>query len=272
MERAAHVAVVIPTKNEQRNIAETIMRAQKHFSRIVVVDSASTDDTVAIARELGATVVAYEWDGKYPKKKQWCLDNVAPDCPWVLFLDGDEQLSDELAQEIVAAADTSRAHAWDVELTYTFLGRALQHGYVVRKRVLLHRATCRYPAVDDLAAPGMGEQEGHYQPIVEGPVGTLTRRLLHHDQDPVTSWFARHNRYSDWEAWLHRHPDVRATVRSLKTRQGRLFDRLPFKSVLFFLYCYLVKQGFRDGRAGFHYALALSFYRWQIHLKSIEPA
>lgn len=271
MQPEPSIAVVIPTKNEARNIAETVARAGKHFTDIYVVDSDSTDDTVSIARAAGATVVPYTWPGGYPKKKQWCLDQVGLEHRWVLFIDGDELLSDELCEQMIAAVRHGSASAWDVRLTYTFLGRQLRHGYVVRKRVLLDRSACRYPTVDDLGAPGMGEQEGHYQPLVDGSAGTLDARLVHDDRDPVSSWFARHNRYSDWEAWLQTHPTVRAQVRELKTRQGRIFDRLPFKSIAFFLYCFVAKQGFRDGRAGFHYALALSFYRWQIHLKTIDP-
>ncbi|MEU4094100.1 glycosyltransferase family 2 protein [Streptomyces sp. NPDC026673] len=266
------IVVAIPTKNEAENIATTVGSVVDHFEAVVVVDSDSTDDTRAIAESLGAQVVPYTWDGKYPKKKQWCLDNVHPDIPWLLFLDGDEVPTPELIDELreVFARQPVLPAAYDIPLLYWFAGRPLRRGYTVVKRSLLDRTRVSYPEVDDLDAPGMGEQEGHYQPRADGPVGRLRGRIEHRDLDPVRTWFERHNRYSDWEAWLEHHQDAKEQVRGLKTRQGRLFQKVPFKPLLFFGYTYVARRGFLDGRAGFDYALALSFYRWQIGLKTRE--
>jgi hypothetical protein len=63
---------------------------------------------------------------------------------------------------------------------------------------------------------------------------------------------------------------VREEIRQVKSRQGQLFHRAPFKPALSFAYAYLFKRGFLDGRAGLDYALAMSFYRWQIAMKSRE--
>ncbi|MDX3075373.1 glycosyltransferase family 2 protein [Streptomyces sp. NPDC088354] len=267
------VVVAIPTKNEAENIATTVDAVAGHFEAVVVVDSGSTDDTQAIAVAHGAEVVPYTWDGGYPKKKQWCLENVYPDVPWLLFLDGDEVPTPELIAELRELfARPVTAAAFDIPLLYWFAGRPLRRGHTVVKRSLLDRTRVSYPEVDDLAAPGMGEQEGHYQPTADGPVGRLRGRIEHRDLDPVRTWFDRHNRYSDWEAWLEHHPGAKEQVRGLKTRQGRLFQKVPFKPLLFFGYTYVARRGFLDGRAGFDYALALSFYRWQIGLKTRERA
>ncbi|MFF7676253.1 glycosyltransferase family 2 protein [Actinacidiphila glaucinigra] len=274
LESRIPVVVAIPTKNEAENIAATVGSVIGHFEAVVVVDSDSTDDTRAIAESLGAQVVPYTWDGKYPKKKQWCLDNVHPDIPWLLFLDGDEVPTPELIDELreVFARQPVLPAAFDIPLLYWFAGRPLRRGYTVVKRSLLDRTRVSYPEVDDLGAPGMGEQEGHYQPRADGPVGQLRGRIEHRDLDPVRTWFERHNRYSDWEAWLEHHPGAKEQVRGLKTRQGRIFQRVPFKPLLFFGYTYLARRGFLDGRAGLDYALALSFYRWQIGVKTRENA
>lgn len=266
------IVVAIPTKNEGENIATTVASVIDHFEAVVVVDSDSTDGTRAIAASLGAEVVPYTWDGKYPKKKQWCLDNVHPHIPWLLFLDGDEVPTPELIAELreVFARQPVLPAAFDIPLLYWFAGRPLRRGYTVVKRSLLDRTKVSYPEVDDLDAPGMGEQEGHYQPRADGPVRQLKGRIEHRDLDPVRTWFERHNRYSDWEAWLEHHPGAKEQVRGLKTRQGRIFQKVPFKPLLFFGYTYLARRGFLDGRAGFDYALALSFYRWQIGLKTRE--
>ncbi|MEV6105930.1 glycosyltransferase family 2 protein [Streptomyces sp. NPDC051940] len=270
------IVVVIPTKNEAENIARTVRSVIDHVDHVVVVDSDSTDDTRALAEEQGAEVVPYEWDGKYPKKKQWCLDRVRPEIPWVLFLDGDETPSPELLDElhrIFGREDrTVKPAAFDIPLGYWFAGRRLKHGYTIVKRVLLDRTRCRFPELGDLDAPGMGEQEGHYQPLADGTVVRLKAPIEHEDLDPVRTWFDRHNRYSDWEAWLEHHPDVREDIRVAKTRQGQLFHKAPFKPLVSFGYAYVLKRGFLDGRAGLDYALAMSFYRWQIALKTREGA
>ncbi|WP_049578318.1 glycosyltransferase family 2 protein [Streptomyces sp. SBT349] len=266
------IVVAIPTKNEAANIATTVRSAIGHFAAVVVVDSDSTDDTRALAKAEGAEVVPYTWDGRYPKKKQWCLEHVRPDLPWLLFLDGDETPSAELLLElrrIFLDGREVRPAAFDIPLRYWFAGRRLRHGYTIVKRALLDRTRTRFPEPDDLAAPGMGEQEGHYQPLAE-PVFRLRAPIEHLDLDPVRTWFERHNRYSDWEAWLELHPEVREQIRAAKTRQGQVFHRAPFKPLLSFGYSYLFRLGFLDGRAGLDYALAMSFYRWQIGLKTRE--
>ncbi|GHJ23867.1 hypothetical protein TPA0909_54810 [Streptomyces albus] len=280
VERAAvdvlPVVVVIPTRNEAENIAQTVRSVIGRFAHVVVVDSDSTDGTRDLAKAEGAEVVPYTWDGAYPKKKQWCLEHVHPETDWVLFLDGDETPSPQLLAEIRRVFDPPPGHrirpaAFDIPLGYWFAGRRLRHGHTIVKRVLLDRTRCRFPEPDDLAAPGMGEQEGHYQPLAD-PVVRLTAPIEHQDLDPVRTWFERHNRYSDWEAWLEEHPAVREQIRQAKTRQGRLFHRAPLKPLVSFLYAYGLRRGFLDGRAGLDYALAMSFYRWQIGLKARELA
>ncbi|MEU8570666.1 glycosyltransferase family 2 protein [Streptomyces pathocidini] len=269
--RKLPVVVAIPTKNEAENIARTVASVIGHFEAVVVVDSDSTDDTCAIAKSQGAEVVPYAWDGRYPKKKQWCLDHVHTGTPWLLFLDGDETPSPALLAELrrIFSQPVSAA-AFDIPLGYWFAGRRLRHGHTIVKRALMDRTRCRFPVLGDLAAPGMGEQEGHYQPLADGPVVRLRSPIEHEDLDPVRTWFDRHNRYADWEAWLEHHPQVREEIRLAKTRQGRLFHKAPLKPLLSFAYAYVYRRGFLDGRAGLDYALAMTFYRWQIALKTRE--
>jgi glycosyltransferase involved in cell wall biosynthesis len=266
------ITVLVQTKNEALGI-EKCLSALKDFSEVIVVDSNSTDGTQEIARAAGATVVTFTWDGKYPKKKQWQLENVDTQNPWVLFIDADEYPTDEFIAEIRNRLDeigNTRYAAYEVPLEYVFSGKALQHGHRVVKRCLLYKALCGFPVIDDLEAPGMGELEGHYQPTANGAVGRFSSRLLHDDQDPVRTWFDRHNRYSDWEAYLRTNPKVKNAAAKRRSLQGRLFDAVPFKPAVFFVFAYLVKGGFLDGRPGFDYAFALSSYYWQIDLKVRE--
>ena len=267
--RELPISVIIITQNEELSLPDCL-RSLERFSEVYVVDSHSTDRTMEIAAEAGAKPIAFEWNGVYPKKKQWALDTLPLLHDWVLFLDADERVSSALADEFAAFAASGRGVAMDVQLRYSFLGRELKHGHLVIKRMLINRKKCFFPPVDDLPVSNMWEVEGHYQPICDGAVETSVERLDHHDDDPLFGYFSRHNRYSDWEAYLRLHPAVRRGVAQQRSRQGKLFDRIPGKPLFFFLYAYVVRQGFRDGRAGLHYALALSFYYWQIYVKTLE--
>ena len=220
---------------------------------------------------MGVQVIDFSWNGRYPKKKQWQLDNVNTKNEWILFIDADEYPTAELVEELQQFFSDERVNqfaAFDISLNYRFAGTVLKHGHTVVKRCLVQKSLVDFPEMNDLDAPGMGELEGHYQPSARGRVGKLRGRILHHD--PVRSWFDRHNKYSDWEAHLHTHPSARRQTRKARSLQGRFFDRLPFKPVVFFVYSYVIRLGFADGRAGFDYALALSFYYWQIQLKVRE--
>lgn len=265
------VTVLVQTKNEELGL-ETCLSALTDFDEVIVVDSNSTDRTKQIALDCGATVVNFTWNKKYPKKKQWELDNVVTKHDWVLFIDADETPNAELIRSLFEFSRTQlwSAAAIDIRLDYVFGGRMLRHGHRVVKRALVHKDRVQFPVVDDLDAPGMGELEGHYQPEAQGQIRTMPGRIRHDDKDPVRTWFDRHNRYSDWEAYLRTNNAVKSAIGRRRSAHGRVFDKVPFKPLAFFLYAYVIRAGFLDGRAGFDYAIALSTYYWQIGLKLRE--
>lgn len=266
------ISVLVQTKNEEVGIA-ACLEGLTDFDEVIVVDSNSTDRTAEIAQAHGVRVHNFTWDGRYPKKKQWQLDELATRHDWVLFIDADETPSAELVASIRRARpdmERGRFAAYNLRLHYVFAGRTLNHGHRVVKRALVQREHVEFPVIDDLSAPGMGELEGHYQPVCRGSIGELRGRLRHDDKDPVRTWFDRHNRYSDWEAFLRVNSGLKATVASKRTAKGRIFDAIPFKPLAFFGYSYVLRLGFLDGRAGLDYAIALSTYYWQISLKTRE--
>lgn len=265
------VTVVFSTKNEELAIGRAVA-AVSAFDEVIVVDSNSTDRTTEIAADRGAKVRNFTWDGRYPKKKQWCLENLAIRNEWLLFLDGDEVATHSFIRAVNEAVRKAPLDvvAFDIPLRYRFQGRSLRFGHVVSKRALIRPERVSFPEFPDLDAPGMGELEGHYQPTADGRVGVLSERLLHDDPDPLGHWVERHNRYADWEAYLAVNSGVRGAVRDSRSRQGRAFDRVPLKPVAFFFYSYVARFGFLDGRAGFDYAFALSWYYWLIDAKVRE--
>jgi glycosyltransferase involved in cell wall biosynthesis len=262
------------TRNEERNI-EKCLRALSDFDEVFVVDSASTDRTVEIAARLGARVVPFQWNRKYPKKKQWCLDNLPFSHEVVLYVDADEVMSPELAQEIGACLPRFEQGAGGafVGFDYVFCGKRLRHGHRVYKLVLLPRSRSRFLDYNDLDVANMWEVEGHYQPQVQGPVFLLRNRMAHHDHDGLYHYFDKHNRYSDWEASLRVKGllnDPREANIGLRGLMKRMFAAFPFKAPAAFLHCYVLRLGFLDGKAGLDYAVARAMYYWQIGLKSRE--
>ncbi|WP_448206231.1 glycosyltransferase family 2 protein [Azospirillum sp. sgz302134] len=264
------VSVVVMTRNEVANLPHCLP-ALSHFAECFVVDSASTDGTPAIAGVFGATVVDFRWDGRYPKKKQWCLEQLPFRQDWVLFVDADERLSVELVEEIARLmADGPRHAGYFIDARPVFLGRRLRFGARNRKLALIDRRRAHFPPVPDLDVSAMWEVEGHYQPTVAGSIGRLRHVLDHADEKPIAAWFERHNRYSDWEAALRADGRMAALIdreTGLRRWLKRALHRVPARPLAVFLHGYVLKLGFLDGAAGFHHALARAFYYWQVSLK-----
>jgi glycosyltransferase involved in cell wall biosynthesis len=266
------VSVLVPTKDEERNIAACLSSLEA-FSEVIVIDSSSADGTVELARAKGARVVDFQWNGRYPRKKQWALENLEFLHPWVLLVDADERVTEELAAEIAEVVTRPRCHGYFATLDYVFLGHLLRHGHRVHKLVLFDRRVAKFPEHSDLGIVTSGDNEVHVHVQVPGKPGLLRGRLLHDDHDTLFHYFDRHNRYSDWEAKLRLlgelplRDELQPGMRGL---QKRIFNALPFKGPLAFVAFYFGKLGFLDGRAGYHHALAKAFYYWQIRVKQLE--
>ena len=264
------VSVIVMTKDEEQNIAKCL-RSVGNFAEVFVVDSGSADRTCAIAEGMGGKVIAFRWNGKYPKKKQWCLENLPLAHDWVLYVDADEEVSPQLSAEIRTLIAAGPQHAgYFVGYDYVFLGGVLSHGHRVYKLAFLARRKARFVEYDDLDIATALEIELHYQPRIQGSVGRLRGRMLHNDHKSLFQFFDRHNRYSDWEAVLRRRgvlvrpDDPQPGVRTILKR---IFAALPCKGPVAFVDSFLLKGGFMDRRAGFHFAVARAFYYWQVGVK-----
>ena len=269
------IAAVVMTRDEAVNLPRCLA-ALDRFAQVFVVDSASTDGTGEIAAAWGAAVVPFRWNGRYPKKKQWCLEHLPFAHDWVLYVDADERLTPALVDELAALMARGPACAgYVIEGRPVFLGRRLRFGAGNAKLALLDRRRARFPEVPDLDVASMWEVEGHYQPLVDGPVGRLRAPLLHEDGKPLSAWFDRHNRYSDWEAALRADGRMAGLI-GLEAGRRRLGKRLlhavPLRPLAAFLHSYVLRLGFLDGAAGLHHALARAFYYWQVGVKTRQAA
>ena len=121
------VTVVIPILNEAQNLPQ-YLSCLSRFSEIIVVDSGSTDNSIQIALEYNVKVVDFKWNGKFPKKRNWVLQNYKFNNDWVFFLDVDEYINDEFVDEINSKINkTSHSGFW-LQFTNYFMGRKLRFG------------------------------------------------------------------------------------------------------------------------------------------------
>ena len=274
------LSVLIPAKNEAANI-EKCLGSVAWADEVYVVDSSSDDGTARIAKRNGATVVDFEWDGRGPRKKNWALMNLPWKHEWVLILDADEEVTPELREEIRDVLRHGTSHSgFLVRYFYSFLGRSMRHGDRLWKPVLLRHARARF---EDVHVPEVTayDVELHEHPRIEGTVGRLRSVMVHRDMATKNHFFDRHNTYSDWEALLltkyrnrERDKEIQGKMFGTPIERRRfakrLFLSLPGRPLNYFLYSYVLRGGFLDGRAGFIYNVLKSFYWYQIGVKEYE--
>jgi glycosyltransferase involved in cell wall biosynthesis len=271
------VSILIPTLNEERNMADCLASVA-WSDDIVVVDSGSRDKTVEIARAGGARVVEFKWNGQFPKKKNWALANVAWKHDWVLILDADERILPELAAEIQAELKAPRAEGYFINRRFIFLGQWIKHcGYYPswNLRLFKHRAG-RYEKLH-AADTGSGDNEVHEHVEVPGATAYLKHDMLHYAYPDIHTWMEKHNRYSNWEARIEVEGAAAsaggANIGAHLSGRRRLREwsrRLPFRPTARFLYSYVLKRGFLDGRAGFIFCRLLATYEMLSLYKAYE--
>jgi glycosyltransferase involved in cell wall biosynthesis len=263
--RRAELVAAVFTKNEAANIGECI-ESLAGISTISVIDSNSTDGTQLIAKQSGATVTNFDWDGKYPRKKQWTL-NLLSDSDWVLMMDADLRAYPELIDEIKVKIQDTSVSAILIPIDYWFGGKRLKFGVKVKYFGALRPDMVKFPDVE-IPGDGYGDIEFHYQPQVSGKIITSQNRIIHRDNDPLSSWVERHNKYAVYQAKINRDIKTKKIMDHNKTFQGKLFSKTPFKSFFFFLFSYFMLGGFLDGKRGFqyNYLLAHHYYLQSIYL------
>ena len=261
------VSVIVPVKNEAENL-ERCLPALAWADEVFVVDSQSTDATAEVAASFGAEVVQFHFNGRYPKKKNWALDNLPFRNEWVLIVDADEVVGAELACEIATRIARDEADGFYLNSRYYFLGRHIRHcGYSScwNLRLFKHRLG-RYEKIPDGTGGRAGDNEAHEHVELEGRVIRLSNELLHHAYPTVAVWVEKHNRYAIWEAALADRvikepiPHNIGGVQRFKRRLKKIAWRLPFRPLARFLYAYVVRLGFLDGKPGLYFCGLLAFY------------
>ena len=251
-----NVSVIVTTLNEAKNLPRCLQALQK-FDDIIVVDSKSTDETVKISNQYGTRVESFVWNGQYPKKRQWCLDHIKIKHDYIFFVDADEEVSNALIAEI---ENLKFHHAgYFVTGEYCWQGKFLKHGLKNNKLVLFHKDKFKFPLIDDLNDFCMGEMEGHYQPVLKSvnkndTIGQLSAALKHFAYEDEAAWQKRHLKYAKWEAGMINHHAYPVEDKKSREVMKRIFRKMPMRGVIAFMHSYILKKGFLDGRAGYHFA------------------
>jgi glycosyltransferase involved in cell wall biosynthesis len=224
--KRAPLSAVLITRNAAA-VLEACLESLAFADDIVVVDSASTDRTAAIAERRGARVVQKEWLG-YGRQKQFAVEQAKHD--WVLCLDADERVSPELAASLQAALAAPAAPVYRMARRNRFLGRWLSHGegYPDWSPRLFNRMNARWS--DDLV---------HEKVLYAVTPGTLKGDLLHDSFDDLAQYLDRQNRYT-----------TLAARQAFEAGRGAGVLHLAFSPVVRFLKFYVFRLGFLDGIPG----------------------
>jgi glycosyltransferase involved in cell wall biosynthesis len=277
----APLSVLIPVKNEAGNLRDCL--AGVSFAQeIVVIDSASTDGTQAVAEAAGARVVQFVWNGKFPRKKNWALKNIPWQHEWLLIVDADERITPELEREIRLAIRRTDVDGFYLNRRFWFLGGWINHcGYFPswNLRLFWHRLG-RYEQIeiDNILS---GDNEVHEHVLLNGRAEYLSAPMEHYAFPDIATFIEKHNRYSTWEAAASRklhepksETTLRATPFGTAIERKRWLKKLtmsaPFRPSLRFLYHYVWKQGFCDGYRGWVLCRLLAWYERMILLKERE--
>jgi glycosyltransferase involved in cell wall biosynthesis len=266
------ISVLILTRNEEPNIARCL-DSVKWADDVLVVDSFSDDRTLEIAKDRGARFLQNCFVN-FAEQRNFGLAHGNLKHDWILHLDADEVVTPELQRELITTAASGDKDAYRVASKMMFQGRWLKHsGLYPWYQVRLGKK-----GILSFVQVGHGQRET----LPLDKVGTLESPLLHYSfSKGIYDWVEKHNRYStaealhfveegvsqpmDWIALLAASDPTRRR-RALK----RSFFRLPFRPTLRFLYMYLFKLGFMDGRPGLNYCRLLSIYEYFIVLKIRE--
>jgi glycosyltransferase involved in cell wall biosynthesis len=265
------ISILVLTLNEENNLPGCLDTV-KWSDDIHVLDSHSTDRTVEIAKQYGASLWFRKFDS-FAQHQNWALENIPFKHPWVFYFDADERVTPRLADAMRAAvAQPGENVAFRIQRRDFFLGTWLKHVQMTAFYERLFRPEkMRY------------ERLGHCVSKADGPVATVEGYLDHYPfSKGIADWVSRHNFYSTQEAQqtiMNRSAGKRVSLRAVffpKDRSERrqnlkeIYYRLPLRPLWKFCVMYFVKRGFLDKAAGFAYSVLMGFYEFLIVLKTRE--
>lgn len=277
-----NLTVILLTFNEEIHIERAIRSIKSIASEIYVVDSGSTDKTVEIAQKNGAKVLYNKFINQ-AKQFQWALDNISIHSDWVMRLDADEIIEEDLQQEI-------RNKLYD--LPKNIVGVNLKRKHIFMNRWVRHGG--RYPVtLLRIWRKGHGYMEDRWMDehiyVQGGDTITLSGGFSDHNLNDLTFFTDKHNKYATREALevlnqkytlFNRGSTAQLTSHTFSQQAAikrlikeKLYNRIPFTlaALAYFLYRYVFQLGFLDGRSGLVYHFLQGYwYRFLVGAKIME--
>jgi len=239
-----YLSAIVLTKNEERNIVDCL-QGLSWADEVLVLDSGSEDGTVALAQKMGARVERRPFDN-FPRQRNAALELAQGE--WVLFVDADERVSEELAGEVRKAIIQGGADGFWVPRHNYIFGRLIRHAgwYPDYQLRLFLKAKGRYDE----------SREVHELVILDGLEGYLDNPLIHYNYDDIGQFIERQNRYTEMEAAYLFRGGARAKMRNFILQPYREFRRR-----------YITLQGYRDGGYGLLLSALTAYYEGVKYLK-----
>ena len=270
----ADVTAIILTKDEEKNLPDCLNSIRGFAARAIVVDSGSMDRTVEIAQHLGAEVLVHPFEN-YATQFNWGVKAANVQTAWILRLDADERFPEKLKKKLETVLnDPANQNVCGImlESDFYFLGREIRHGGPKKRKIMLYRT-------------GRGHIENRRMDehtIVDGPVLALSERFEHRDFKDLNTYIAKMNWYATREMQDY-FEDKGAVQNSAslndkylsKTRKKKFgfYYKFPMflRCRLLFLYNYIFRLGFLDGKEGYIYHwLYQCWYRSLVDAKIYE--
>lgn len=267
-----NVSVLIPTLNEEKNISHAVESVQ-WADEIFIIDAFSADKTLEIARTYpNVQTFQHKWEN-YSQQKNWALDNLPFSNEWIFILDADERVAPELRDEIIKVVNNpyTEESGFYVNRRFIFLGKWIKHcgWYPSWNLRLFRRGRARY---EDRAV--------NEHMICEEPIRYLKHDMIHENFQNLEDWLAKHNRYSTLEAkeFLRQSRQTglkaslfsKGSVERKRAIREKIVNYLPFRPLFLFVYLYIFRLGFLDGKIGFYFCCLRAIQQFHIDLKIKE--
>lgn len=252
------ISVIILTYNEEIHIRRCLENVKQFASKVYVVDCFSIDRTAQIAKELGAEVIEHEWQGNQAEQFNWALDNLPITTEWILRLDADEYLLPGLIEELLEKLPVipESVSALSLSLARAFCGKILHHGIVNNIRIIriFRKGKARYEK----------RLMDEHLSVLSGETIDMKNQFVDDNRMPIGLFIDKHNGYATREAALLLDAEYHLTnmdslpqdygreVEKKRTQKAR-YARMPlfWRAFGYFVYRYIIKLGFLDGKEGF---------------------
>ena len=224
----SNLTIVILTKNEENNIVDVIANARKLTDKVLIVDSGSTDKTVELAEANGAKAIYREWDNDFAAQRNFALEHIATE--WVLYLDADERMNDELISCIKEEMQSSKSAMYRFVRRNCAFGREFKYGVLAPDSVLR------------MFPKDKAKWEGK---VHENPVGDLPVKTL--------QGFLKHYTYVDFNRYLNKmntYAAIGAQNNKEKNKKVGIIKDFVFRPFFAFFKMYVLKKGFMEGWFG----------------------